>query len=254
MAMSPRLLRPLATGFDPRRIANLGLWLDAADASSLTLNGSTVSEWRDKSGNARNFAQATAAAQPIADTRTQNGRPVLDFDGARRLTGNAASLNVARNLAGATVFVVGGWDSTAGNQNMLFVSRGDSSTSPRQRLIVTSATIGFGGRRLDLDALLSAAYSANTNSNVLTGVFDWSNTDLFTFQNGTQQASNLNFHTAGNTTDNDSVGIGIGADPNGTGPLDGFVAEVVYYQRVLSEAERQAVNRYLGAKWGITVA
>lgn len=40
------------------------LWLDAADSSTITLNGSTVSEWRDKSGNARHAAQATAASQP----------------------------------------------------------------------------------------------------------------------------------------------------------------------------------------------
>lgn len=42
----------------------LSLWLDAADASTITLNGSTVSQWNDKSGNGRHATQATAANQP----------------------------------------------------------------------------------------------------------------------------------------------------------------------------------------------
>lgn len=84
MAMNGRLLRP-RDNFTPRSIPGLALWLDAADASSVTLNGSTVSEWRDKSGNGRNFAQSTAAAQPVYTTAGQNGRNCLTFDAARRL-------------------------------------------------------------------------------------------------------------------------------------------------------------------------
>jgi hypothetical protein len=41
------------------------VWLDAADASTITLNGATVSQWNDKSGNARNAVQATTAYQPL---------------------------------------------------------------------------------------------------------------------------------------------------------------------------------------------
>lgn len=40
------------------------LWLDAADSSTITLNGSTVSEWRDKSGNVRHATQGATASQP----------------------------------------------------------------------------------------------------------------------------------------------------------------------------------------------
>jgi hypothetical protein len=59
MPMNPRLLRPIATGFNPKSIANLGMWLDASSDGSLTLNGNTVSEWRDLSGNGRHVAQAS---------------------------------------------------------------------------------------------------------------------------------------------------------------------------------------------------
>lgn len=47
----------------PAQISS-ALWLDAADANTVTLNGSTVSQWSDKSGNGRNATQPTAASQP----------------------------------------------------------------------------------------------------------------------------------------------------------------------------------------------
>ena len=57
------------------------LWLDAADASTITLNGSTVSQWNDKSGNGRNATQATAANQPTYIANSINGKSALDWDG-----------------------------------------------------------------------------------------------------------------------------------------------------------------------------
>ena len=59
--------------------SDLVLWLDAADASTITLNGSTVSQWNDKSGNGRNATQATSANQPVYTTNAINGLSVLTF-------------------------------------------------------------------------------------------------------------------------------------------------------------------------------
>ena len=56
------------------------LWLDAADSSTITLNGSTVSKWWDKSGNARHATQGTAGAQPTLETNR------LSFDGGDHLS------------------------------------------------------------------------------------------------------------------------------------------------------------------------
>jgi hypothetical protein len=52
----------------PNQLA-LSLWLDAEDSASITLNGSTVSQWSDKSGNGRHATQGTAASQPTYATR-----------------------------------------------------------------------------------------------------------------------------------------------------------------------------------------
>lgn len=64
MGMNPKLLRPRSTGFNPKSISGLALWLDASDLSTITLNGSNVSEWRDKSG-----AGAPAAAHGVEEGR-----------------------------------------------------------------------------------------------------------------------------------------------------------------------------------------
>ena len=56
------------------------LWLDAADASTITLNGSTVSQWSDKSGNGFHVTQATASLQPTYQATGFNSQPTVYFD------------------------------------------------------------------------------------------------------------------------------------------------------------------------------
>ncbi len=254
MSLWPRLAAQ-ARRFEPRTVQNLALWLDAANAASLTFNGNNVSAWSDLSGNARDFSQSTAAAQPIG-TRTYNGRRVLDFQGAQRLSGNAASLNIARNVGALTMFVAGQFDTLAASSAFVFVSRNGSTAQGRASL---SYNYGLnqalaGGRRTDADAFAAAGYAPNTDANVLTGVLDYTNSDAFIFQNGTQQNSNTLFHANGNTSNTDSDIVVIGSIGDGTQSLDGWIAEIIVYQRALRAAERQRVERYLGRKWGITVA
>jgi uncharacterized protein YjdB len=81
------------TGWTPAALGtNLSLWLDADEASSITLNGSTVSQWNDKSGNGRHATQGTASAQPAYTASGLNGRPVLTFDSTNDFLGTALTL------------------------------------------------------------------------------------------------------------------------------------------------------------------
>ena len=57
----------------------LALWFDADDASTITLNGSTVSQWRDKSVNALHVSQSTASLQPAYLAADLNGKAGIDF-------------------------------------------------------------------------------------------------------------------------------------------------------------------------------
>ena len=71
---------PTPTPWTPVELGgNLALWLDADDAPTITLNGSTVSQWQDKSGNARHVSQATASVQPAYLANDLNGKAGIDF-------------------------------------------------------------------------------------------------------------------------------------------------------------------------------
>jgi hypothetical protein len=58
------------------------LWLDAADASTITTVSGAVSQWNDKSGNSRNATQGTPSARPSYSSAGLNGLPSLSFDGS----------------------------------------------------------------------------------------------------------------------------------------------------------------------------
>jgi len=67
---------PLALG------TALAMWWDCG--FGLTLNGSNVAAWADRSGNGRNGVQGTGAQQPPTVFDTALHRTVLSFDGARQ--------------------------------------------------------------------------------------------------------------------------------------------------------------------------
>ena len=191
----------------------------------------------------------------------------MDFADGQALAGNAAARGMSRNIGAITMFVVAGVDSMtqppAGGIRVFWVASGGTGLG-RSAIFCRTApfadgTLEVGARRVDSDSFASFGYAANTNANVLSGVIDYANSDAFIYENGTLRASELNFLTSGSTSDTDATWTSIGASSDATGAavnnqLDGFVGEVCVYQRALSSTERLTVERYLGAKWGITVA
>ena len=81
-AMNPRLLRPIQSGFTPNKIAGLAIWLDAADASTVTIS-TGVSAWKNKvSGSTIEATQATGNNQPDYQIAQQSGKNSIFFDGS----------------------------------------------------------------------------------------------------------------------------------------------------------------------------
>jgi hypothetical protein len=76
------------------------LWLDAADASTITESGGLVSQWNDKSGNARHASQATSGNRPATGTATLNGLNVIRYDAVN----DFLSLANTSGLTTATAF------------------------------------------------------------------------------------------------------------------------------------------------------
>lgn len=243
-AMNPRLLRPIASGFSPKSIAGLSLWLDGADASTITIS-TGVSVWADKSGNGRNAAQATGSKQP-AYNATINGKNVVTFQGTDDTMQIAA--NAAFNANSQTLIIVARQAATA-NQALWF--KADSNSA--EGVIV---------RYRGFDDFWP--YQRNDNSAETLRLFPNTPTVLRVYAVVLQPNSQAGFvdggvvsptgtATANHTYDNNS-GPWLGSRRDVGEYLAGDIAEVLHWNRALSASERSKVERYLGRKWGITVA
>lgn len=255
MPMSHTKLVPVQS-FSPLKVPGLGLWLDASDNATLTMNSSTVAEIRDKSGNARHFTQGTALNQP--GLTTINGRQAFAMS-TSFLTGNAAANNLLRNVSGATSIWVAS-SSVAGFRVCWLFSIG-TGTSAR---LYSGQTAGFspgadllaGGRRLDADSVDPTQWTSASGgaASVRTVLADWTNTDLTIRSAGAQVAQDLTWLTTGSTSDTASQVARIGADGVGSNAWAGFFGEILVWPRVLTPSELSYIERGIGRKWGLTVA
>ena len=71
------------------------LWLDANDSSTITQSGGVVSQWDDKSGNARHLSEATSALRPTYDATGFNSLPTI-----KALASSSQKLVTSGNVSG----------------------------------------------------------------------------------------------------------------------------------------------------------
>jgi len=67
------------------------LWIDFADASTVTLSGFDITQVNDKSGNGKTLTQGTAVRRPTYATASQNGLNTASFDGGDSLAAATAA-------------------------------------------------------------------------------------------------------------------------------------------------------------------
>ena len=242
MSMNPRLLRPLASGFNPRSIPNLELWLDASDASTITVS-TGVSVWADKSGNGRNATQATGGKQP-AYTNTLNGKNIVTFQGTDD------TLQIANNAAfntSAVTYIIIARQAAANNESLFYKA---SATSGIDGFIFRyrAGTVIWPYQKNDGNAAtLSYASNTNTNANIYSVTLDASAQAAHV--NGTQVATAT---VATGYSDTGPLWLGSRRDIGEF--LNGDIAEVLFFSRALTPSERGRIEKALGRKWGITVA
>ena len=249
MPMNPRLLRPLASGFNPRSIAGLKIWYDVANTASMTFNGSTVSQINDLSGNSFHATQSTANNQPAYSATALNSRPGLTHDGTDTLMSAATPSNLVLN------------GSTSPALTLVIVA---SSTSPNAGLTIgcdpfangrlsahlpfdNNATnaywdvAGAGGGRL--------AFSISTAQRAA-GIYvlQRNGASMFVRRNGIELASKAN---ASQTFSASSSTFGIGQIT--TSGFSGVWSQCLVYSQALTVLQIQAVERYLSRLTGVAL-
>ncbi len=226
-------------------IPGLQLWLRAdvggsSDAGvTLAVADATVQQWNDSSGMARHLSQATAGLRPQFKTAVQNGLPGVRFTvaAAGRLFSAAFASALAQPL---TLAVVG--KNTGDTTDFRSFTDGILTTNKAAMYQdVTTGNLAMHGGT----PLVSSTSTANQYL-VLTGVFNGATSALYV--NGTSAAT-------GNAGTNSLTGLTIGSNFNGGQTyLAGDINEVLLYSGALTAAQITALNRYLGARWAVTVA
>ena len=248
----------MTAGFTPRSLDPL-VWLDGADSSSLydaTSGGSLVAadgiiaRWQDKSGNANHFTQATSGARPTRRVGVKNGADIVRFNGANEL--NTAANVLFASCPAITHFIV------------MNLSSGVIMESSPNFNPINGAFIIYS----DTGNVFAPAFKSSGGYVTCTEVTGSANAwhSWATVMNPTLAIDEVSFFRDGNTpavtrtfnpdttTSFISERLFLGARSGGLFPVTGDIAEVLIYPRALSVSERQSVERYLSAKWGIPIA
>ena len=232
------------------------LWLDAADATTITTVSNAVSEWGDKSGNDNHFSQTTSTSRPTLDNSGVNGKPALVFDGVNdslaagsALIGTTHSLFIVftPTIEAVTGVLMGQWQSGQTGRFLFATNQNCTGETSSGRLNAFNSTTTQGacagaGSGLAIDTSI-----ANTptiiESICTTGSESWK-----LLKDGTE------YESASVTAVFQGVGTALGTTSAIGNSLyyDGKMHEVILTDSVVSTDDRQRIEGYLAHKWGLT--
>jgi hypothetical protein len=286
MAMNPKLLRPRATGFDPRSISGCICNIDASVLSSLYQNsdGTTaasatndpVGYMTDLSGSGSHAKQTVATgSRPFLKLNNQNGRPGLLFDGSNDFL--TANISGFQSLTAVTIVqVIKPTAAAAADTNSaLFFGWGNggnaSGSFPANRAfnlfsatgVISGETIGIA-----LETGLSGIFGRLGSSTYVRQVSTAQLLAVTASSAGTSIRANnssvtLNLTAEVTTSTNSSpAGIGYTVDNDlhiccvrGNGVLTASpectLHQMIVYSRALSSTELTTLWNALRPKWGL---
>jgi hypothetical protein len=244
--------------FSPTSIAGIKAWYDAADTGTISLSGSAVTQWNDKSGNAFNLTQGTAARRPASGVNTLNSLNVITFDGNDVLQAATASdWNFLHNSTGGTIFFAAYFNSVAAS-GVLFATGSSTAQSgvyierSSADALLTEVYRGSGGTFVSsltagtlTDATAKYASMVLDNSNATA-----SNRLIYKINAGSNLTGNTQTGSPSASTANNPLYIG-SYDTAGSTGFQGQFAEIIMYSGVLSGTDIGLVNSYLASKWAI---
>jgi len=213
----------------------LRLWLKA-DRTEAN-NGQPVLSVKNATDDLIDFAQVTTTPSlaPTLITNAINNRPALRFDGIDDfLTSTTTSIHTTNGLS---VIVVGKTSNTA-NNNQTYISK-FNSTNREWRLQndefnIINNTLNFSNN--------------NTNFNILYALWAPSSPQLSVATNNNAVSTATGATTI--TTTNEPIIVGAN-NQGSTGFLNGDIAEILVYNKKLSDTELTKVLTYFNNKYSI---
>ena len=221
----------------------LGVWFTGQSAMT---NTSGVVLWYDISDNERNASPNVA---PLRIDNVINGQPAVRFDGANDYMTFTMPVN---GLTGVTMFIVG---ANRSDQDTLPANVGDAALfwneigswgtlyfSPLQRYL----GIRFGTGQVGNDTLHTRPVSVEHSYTISAARKNGTTDQVFTNGVLAQQWTGR-LPAVAYCQDTASLGMGYQSSP-----FNGDIAELLVYERSLSDEEMTTVNTYLSSKYGFS--
>ena len=224
--------------FQPVDIPGCQLWLDAADASSMTFSsGTTVSAWLDKSGNGNNGTANTEITWNVNGFGTS--LPAMTFTNTQWFLGNVSI--TGNQFTAFCVFNMNSAASFYARVLSLGVSgENDYNNNAYISILRLGGTV-FSNYRDSTYPTIDIALDTNE----LTTSWVDGTTSYISQYGGTPTTigSSGNFGVT-------SYAIGV-SNNTADSPFYGYVAEVIVYNTALTLSQRQQVEAYLSWKWNL---
>jgi len=255
---------------DTSAIGFSGNYLDTAAMKTFCGEGAgdscRVRLWYDQSGNGRFARMDTMRRQPLimidGAVVYQAGKPSLFFTGVIPSVGNTGSRldinggTMTNNIGAFTSFDVRRLSdsTTVASRWVYFLSVGGSEAA---RTLTGRGGTGqnrylSGSRRLDADAAAATETAELHNRSAMIGtvIFNYQNTSVTQYRNGTQLSTNTSWQTSGNTSATNSQIQMIGNSGNLQNPWAGNISELIFYESDQS-TDRAAIETNINTFYSI---
>jgi hypothetical protein len=224
---------PSDTGFTPPALPGLHAWYDAAQIAAS--DGDTIAQWDDESGNGRHLTVSAGAVGPVFKAGVRNGHGVTRWPGVGALMQSPSFTALAQPWSAFVVFRAS-QGSRLSEQVLGTLGSGSLQAASTGAYVLNGGVPGnlttSGGVKLNQLVAITGLFSPALSSIRVNG-------------------------TLGSTLETDATGTVtrwfIGASSVSSLGLNGDIAEIVLYNRLLTDTEAAQVERYLASKWALTI-
>lgn len=229
--------------FRPSTLSNLAYWLDASQASSLSLTSGAVSQWSDVSGNSRHFTQSTSNRRPVLDNGGVyfNGNSQFLETALHSVTSNSLSVFMVVDVVGR------GTGSTNYGRFYSLSAVGQNDYDNSNGILLHDRAPGNSGLSLYRNGDIGTMAQIPLNTKFVVG-FTLSGANALIYRNSTTLAG----ITGASPTLNATRTI-IATDPPAIDSnLNGRIYEAAVYDRALTTTEAGSMVQYMRTKWNVT--
>ena len=239
---APPFLRP----FSPVDVDGLALWLDGADLATVTLSGSNVTGWSDKSGAGKTITVGgsgglTYSSNSVCTSSAATSYFTVPVDIRKTVMSNMTLVMVYTWLGKALSQDNGtlwGNDNPNGGNRVQFVSF--SAYSPNSYVYYLN---GPSLTITELNTTSRLVYSAVDQVGVTGGSAVW--------VNGTQSAAGTGTSVVNTPASGNEILYFGGGETSSIYPCYAAFSEILLYSNALPVSQRQQVETYLATKWGL---